>query len=99
MAKLTLADYLMLGKMGFTRKEILEMKNEEPAPEQEIVSSEQLTITDEVKNLITSLQNDINGIKGELQRQNIRNDSVPETNKDDVVSILGSVINPGQNGE
>lgn len=98
MGKLTLADYLMLGKMGFTRKEIAEMKTEEPANEQEIVSSEPLTLSDEVKTLITSLQNDINGIKGELQKQNIRNDVVPEQ-RDGVVDILGSVINPGQNGE
>lgn len=82
----------MLGKMGFTRKEIADMKAEEPA-EQEIVSNEELKLTDEVKNLITSLQNEINGIKGELQKQNIRNDVVPET-KDDAVAILSSVINP-----
>ena len=98
MGKLTLADYLMLGKMGFTRKEIAEMKTEEPANEQEIVSNEPLTLSDEVKTLIASLQNDINGIKGELQKQNIRNDVVPEQ-RDGVVDILGSVINPGQNGE
>ena len=98
MGKLTLADYLMLGKMGFSRKEIADMKSEETTNEQQVVSNEELTLTDEVKSLITSLQNDINGIKGELQKQNIRNDVVPE-NKEDVVSILGSVINPRQNGE
>lgn len=98
MANLKLTDYLLLGKMGFTRKEVSELLKEEATNDQEVVSNETLTLSDEVKGLITELQNDINAIKGEVQRQNIQNDVVPEK-RDSAVDILGSIINPKQNGE
>lgn len=92
MAKLKLADYLLLGRMGFNRKEVSELVNDETANEPEIVSEEPLTMTDEVKSLIESLKAEINGIKGDLQKSNIQNDVMPEP-KDSAIDILAGVIN------
>ena len=98
-------EVLALVQAGFTKAEIEAMLKPAdpvpaevvPEPEQEkpeVVTGEKLETAPAENTVNNELLNEVKELKTMLQRQALINDGFKQSNKDDAVSILASIINP-----
>lgn len=99
-------EIIKLLNAGYTKEEIMEMKSEAPAPEEEAPASASedpapasapeediiASVNEEIANAISDMRDAFDGFKKEIQAMNIMNSQldIPETSED----LIGKIINP-----
>lgn len=103
MNNLKIEDVITLLKAGYTREEIdgyvnskepeTAVKTAENAPETEPVKEREPVVNPDIE-LLTSLVNEVKGMKTQMEKYFISHDTMNVTNEDVAQRILASVINP-----
>ena len=90
---------IALIRAGYSKDEIAELIKEESA--ETSAESEAKTMPEDYKEVLVTLANEVKTLKETVQRKNVQTAEAkaPGTPEDDIVNILGSLVNPDINKE
>lgn len=93
-----ISERIALIKAGYSKDEITEMVKEE---KMETPTEEKTEMPVEYKDVIATLANEVKTLKEAVQRNNLKQAEAkaPATRDEDVVKILGSLVDPSLNKE
>lgn len=93
-----ISERIALIKAGYSKDEITEMVKEE---KMETPAEEKTEVPEEYKDVLVTLANEVKTLKEAVQRKNLKEAEAkaPATRDEDIVKILGSLVDPSLNKE
>lgn len=94
-----ISERIALIRAGYSKDEITELIKEESA--EASAESEAKTMPDDYKEVLVTLANEVKTLKETVQRKNVQTAEAkaPGSPEDNIVKILGSLVNPDINKE
>lgn len=94
-----ISERIALIRAGYSKDEITELIKEDSA--EASAEDKAKTVPDEYKDVLVTLANEVKTLKETVQRKNVQTAEAkaPGTPEDDIVKILGSLVDPDINKE